>query len=247
MGTTILFDLDDTLFDHLGTARAALAATCAAHPALQQADQVALSARYGELLEELHLQQLAGRYTVGEARQLRFERLLAPYGLDQAAAHQVGSSHYEYYQHLRRPLAGARALLQALRPEYRIGIVTNNRLAEQQDKLHYLGLAGYVDALITSEEVGVPKPDPRIFAVALERLEATPATTLMVGDNWVADVLGAWAVGIRPIWLNRTGQLAPLAQVPQLTSLEPASAVLAYFAHVAAQPLPAAGSAAILL
>jgi len=246
MVTTVLFDLDDTLFDHLGTARAALAATCAEHPALQQADQAVLSARYGELLEELHLQQLAGRYTVVEARQLRFERLLAPYGLDQAVAHQVGSSHYDHYQQLRRPLAGAQALLQVLRPQYRIGIVTNNRLAEQQDKLQHLGLAGYVDALITSEEVGVPKPDSRMFTVALERLGATPATTLMVGDNWVADVLGALAVGIRPIWLNRTGQLAPLAQVPQLTSLEPASAVLSYFAHVAAQPLPAVGSAATL-
>lgn len=81
MFTTVLFDLDDTLFDHLGTARAALAATCAEYPALHHADQVALSTHYGELLEELHPQLLAGRYTVAQARQVRFERLLAPYGL----------------------------------------------------------------------------------------------------------------------------------------------------------------------
>lgn len=244
MYTTVLFDLDDTLFDHLATARAALAATCAEHPALRAADQLALSTRYGELLEELHPQLLAGRYTVVQARQLRFERLLAPYGLAPAAAHEVGRGHYAHYQRLRRPLAGARELLQALRPRCRIGIVTNNRQVEQEDKLQHLGLATYIDVLLTSEAVGVAKPDSRIYTVALERLGATSATTLMVGDNWVADVLGALAVGIRPIWLNRTGRPAPQPQVPHLTSLEPTAAVLAYFVRVASQPLPLSEGAA---
>lgn len=239
MFSTVLFDLDDTLFDHLGTARAALAATCAQYPALQQADLTALSLHYGELLEELHLQQLAGRYTVAEARQLRFERLLAPYGLVGAAAHAVGDCHYAHYQRLRRPLTGALALLQALQPQCRIGIVTNNRQAEQEDKLRQLGLATYVEELISSEQVGVAKPDPRIFTVALQRLGATPATTLMVGDNWEADVLGALAVGIRPVWVNRTGRPAPLPHIAQLRNLASTASVLACLAHVASCPLPA--------
>lgn len=93
--TTRLFDLNDTLFDHLATARAALAATCAEQPALQGADLAALSGRYGELLEEIHPQLLAGRYTVAEARQLRFERLLAPYGVGVADAGLAAAGHYQ--------------------------------------------------------------------------------------------------------------------------------------------------------
>ena len=223
--TTVLFDLDDTLFDHMGTARAALATTAAAQPALLGADVEALYSHYSELLEELHAQLMVGRYTYEEARQLRFERLLAPYGVGAAEAGRIAEQHYGHYQHLRQPLPGAVALLQALRPRYRIGIVTNNRLAEQEEKLRHLGLRDLVDALVTSEEVGVPKPDPRIFAVALERLGAQPAETLLVGDNWQADVVGALAVGIRPLWLNRTGAARLLPHVEELTSLEPLAEV----------------------
>ncbi|AMJ65568.1 HAD family hydrolase [Hymenobacter sp. PAMC 26628] len=224
--TTVLFDLDDTLFDHIGTARAALAATAAADARLQAADSEALYQHYSELLEVIHAQLLAGRYTYEEARQLRFERLLGPYGVGAAEVPAIAQAHYGRYQQLRRPLPGARALLEALKPHYRIGIVTNNRTAEQVDKLRHLGMTQLVDALITSEDVGVLKPDPRIFQVALARLGARPAETVLVGDNWTADVLGALGVGIRPVWLNRTGAPRPLAHVPEITDLASLPAVL---------------------
>jgi FMN phosphatase YigB (HAD superfamily) len=85
-----------------------------------------------------------------------------------------------------------------------------------------------VDALITSEDVGVLKPDPAIYQVALQRLQASPAQTVMVGDNWSADVLGALAVGIRPVWLNRFGAARLLPHVAELTSLEPLAEVYHY-------------------
>ena len=223
--TTVLFDLDDTLFDHIGTARAALAATAAADARLQAADPEALYQHYSALLEQIHAQLLAGRYTYEQARRLRFERLLGPYGVGAAEVSAIAQAHYGRYQQLRRPLPGARALLEALKPHYRIGIVTNNRTGEQLDKLHHLDLHPFVDALITSEDVGVPKPDPRIFAAALARLGARPAEAVLVGDNWTADVLGALGAGIRPVWLNRTGAARPLAHVRELTSLSPLPAV----------------------
>lgn len=226
--TTILFDLDDTLFDHAGTARAALAATAVGRAALQGVPVEELYGSYSELLEELHAQVMSGRISYLEARQQRFARLLAPYepAATAAESRQLSEHYYGHYQQLRRPVAGALALLQALKPGYKLGIVTNNRLAEQQEKLRYLGMSELVDALITSEEVGVPKPAPRIYQVALERLGAEAAQTVMVGDNWTADVVGALAVGIRPVWLNRTGAARPLSHVAEITSLEPLVEVL---------------------
>ncbi|MFD1872910.1 HAD family hydrolase [Hymenobacter bucti] len=226
--TTILFDLDDTLFDHAGTARAALAAIAAGRAALHGVPVEDLYGRYSALLEELHPQVMTGRISYLAAREQRFQRLLAPYepAASAAEAAQLAAQHYGHYQQLRRPVAGALALLQALKPTHKIGIVTNNRTAEQQEKLRYLGMSELVDALITSEEVGVLKPDPRIYQVALARLGSQPAETVMVGDNWLADVLGALAVGIRPVWLNRTGAARPLPHVTELTSLEPLAEVL---------------------
>jgi putative hydrolase of the HAD superfamily len=228
--TTILFDLDDTLFDHMGTARAALTAVAASRNSLHGVPIEELYTRYSELLEELHPQVMTGRISYLEARQQRFARLLAPYepGVSGVEAAQLAEQHYAYYQQLRRPVAGALALLQALKPKYKIGIVTNNRLAEQQEKLRYLGMSGLVDTLITSEEAGVLKPNPRIYQLALARLGAEAAQTVMVGDNWQADVVGALAVGIRPLWLNRTGAVRPLLCVAEITGLEPLGDVLQY-------------------
>jgi 2-haloalkanoic acid dehalogenase type II len=225
--TTILFDLDDTLFDHAGTARAALAATAAGRATLQGVPIETLYHHYSELLEELHPLVMTGRISYLEARQQRFARLLAPYepAASGADAEQLAKQHYGHYQQLRRPLAGALALLQALKPVYKIGIVTNNRTAEQQEKLRHLGMSHLVDALITSEDVGVLKPAPAIYSQALQRLGATPAETVMVGDNWQADVVGALAAGIRPVWLNRLGVARPLPEVAELASLEPLAAV----------------------
>lgn len=221
--TTVLFDLDDTLFDHIATARASLRASAAPLPFFPTVDFEAFYQLYSELLEEYHALLMAGRYTYDEARRLRFERLLAPYW-PAATADDVDHfvrANQHHYPLMRQPVAGARALLQALKPHHRIGIVTNNRTAEQEEKLAFLGLTGLVDALITSEDVGVPKPDPRIFEVALQRLGARPAEAVLVGDNWQADVLGALAVGIRPVWVNRLGGTRPLPQVAEISRFEP--------------------------
>ncbi|MFD2717880.1 HAD family hydrolase [Hymenobacter monticola] len=221
--TTVLFDLDDTLFDHIATARASLRASASPLPFFQTVDFEAFYQRYSELLEENHALVMAGRYSYEEARRLRFKHLLAPYWPSATAAEieafvQANQTHYP---RMRQPMAGARALLHALKPRHRIGIVTNNRTAEQEEKLTFLGMTDLVDALITSEDVGVPKPDPRIFEVALQRLGARPAEAVLVGDNWRADVLGALDVGIRPVWVNRLGVARPLAHVAEITSFEP--------------------------
>ena len=221
--TTVLFDLDDTLFDHMATARAALAATAAGRPALQGVPVEELYQRYSTLLEEMHPRVMTGQLSYLAARQLRFQQLLDPYepAVSAADVTALAAQHYGHYQRLRQPVAGALALLQRLKPEVKIGIVTNNCTEEQQEKLRFLEMNTLVDALITSEDVGVLKPDPVIYQVALERLQARPAETVMVGDNWQADVLGALAVGIRPLWLNRTGAARLLPHVAELNSLEP--------------------------
>ncbi|MBO2007660.1 HAD family hydrolase [Hymenobacter negativus] len=232
--TTVLFDLDDTLFDHIATARASLRASAAPLPFFQTVEFEPFYQLYSELLEEYHVLLMAGRYTYEEARRLRFEGLLAPYWPNATAAEidDFVRANQTHYPLMRQPVAGALALLQALKPHYRIGIVTNNRTAEQEEKLAFLGMTDLVDALITSEDVGVPKPDRRIFEVAMQRLGARPEETVLVGDNWRADVLGALAVGIRPVWLNRLGAVRPLPHVAEIMSLEPLEDALRVIASV---------------
>jgi FMN phosphatase YigB (HAD superfamily) len=113
--------------------------------------------------------------------------------------------------------------MSAVKPYAKIGIVSNNVLDEQQEKLLVCGLGQFVDELVVSGEVGVSKPDSLIFHTALNRLRVTPNETVMVGDSWIADIEGARAAGIRAIWFNPSGSAPPYAraQVEQLQSFEP--------------------------
>ena len=118
--------------------------------------------------------------------------------------------------------------MSAVKPHAKIGIVSNNVLDEQQEKLLVCGLDRFVDELVVSGEVGVSKPDPLIFHTAMNRLGVSEDETVMVGDSWIADIEGARAAGIRAIWFNPSGSAPPHARahVEQLQSLEPTHEVL---------------------
>ena len=87
----------------------------------------------------------------------------------------------------------------------RIGLVTNGPAETQRRKIDVLGLARLVDFAVVSGELGVEKPDPRIFAEALRLGDATAGETVFVGDSAEHDIAGARAAGIRSIWVNRSG------------------------------------------
>ena len=132
------------------------------------------------------------------------------------------------YQTSRQTVPGTLALLEALRPYVKIGIVSNNMLAEQQEKLRYLGLEPHIDILVVSEEVGILKPEAGIFQVALERLHCSAEEAVMISDAWHNDILGARGAGIRAIWLNRYGMPCPDSSLArEITAFEPLEAVFA--------------------
>lgn len=207
----VLFDMDDTLFDHRYALRHALTATWRTDRRLSGRRLGDLLAEYERLLEEIHPDVLAGRKTHAEARRERFRRLYDWAGspLSDDEAESAARRYRSAYQSSRRAVPGAPELLRWLNGRTQVGIVSNNHTAEQQDKMRAIDLGGSTPFLVTSEQVGVGKPDPRIFRHALDLAGAAPGDAVMVGDNWEADIAGAQASGIRPVWLNREGRSAP--------------------------------------
>jgi putative hydrolase of the HAD superfamily len=84
----------------------------------------------------------------------------------------------------------------------RLGIISNwdSRLASLLDGL---GLGELVDTVVSSADVGMRKPDPRIFELACERLGVEPRHAAHVGDHHYADIVGATAVGMVPVLIDR--------------------------------------------
>src|SRR5579859_5228502 len=157
----VLFDLDDTLFDHLHSTRQGLVAICEAYPNLQQCSLDVLFADYTRLLDEVHLRVLEGSLTIDEARRERFRRffqLHAPTTRDLLnVVEHAAILHRERYQACRQVVAGTVPLLEYLHKHVKIAVVTNNIVAEQVDKLQHLKLEHLIDELVTSEETGFIK------------------------------------------------------------------------------------------
>jgi putative hydrolase of the HAD superfamily len=239
--TAVLFDLDDTLFDHWSCTREALSALRKRFAELGAVPQDALDAEHGNLLESLHLEVLAGRLTVDDARIERFRRLFGHAGatVDDRLAQTAARAYREAYVSHWRPVAGAMALLAALRGRAAIGVVTNNVASEQRQKIDACGFRPYLDAVVISEEAGVAKPDPRIFEIAVGLLGRPREETVMIGDSWAADVAGARGAGLLAIWFNRFGAVSPDPSVPEISSLGPTAMLLSMlFPNPARPPKP---------
>ncbi len=226
----VLFDLDDTLFDHQSCSRDALGAVQQLDAGLAGVPMPELESLHGRFLEQLHADVMLGRVPLEEARRERFRRLLrathTPASESLVAA--MAAAYRDRYKEVRRPIRGAAALLAALKPRVLVGIVSNNLFDEQMEKLSVCGLQPFVDALIVSERVGVSKPHPAIFAAALEELRCAPDAVVMVGDSFAADIIGARAAMIGPIWFNPSRLTLPAGEEPvrQLQSLEPVARAL---------------------
>ena len=231
MRRLLLVDIDDTVVDWIGPAGEAIIAAAATHRALAGSDPQQLADRFLEIVEETHSLWMAGALKVDQLRSERIRRLMAESAgvdLDDAEAEALSTAYRTAYLRARRPLTGAPELLAAVRRRgARVVAVTNNLVAEQEDKLRATGLRHLFDAVVISEAVGVSKPDPHIFEHALREGHASADKSIMLGDSWANDVLGAVASGIAAAWLDRRGLGVPDPSVPvlRLTSLGPAEEV----------------------
>ena len=225
----VLFDLDDTLFDHRGASRAALAEVHRRHAA--GSDFAAFEAHHARILEELHLEVLQGRRGLDDARRERFRRVFEAVGIPLTGADvdAVAAAYRSGYLPSWRAVEGAVDLVEAIRARARVGVISNNLIEETTDKLVFCRLAPLVDTVVVSGDEGISKPDPRIFAIALARLGVTPAEAVMFGDSWAADIVGAARAGIRRVWFNPTRKPMPAEppDVEEVFSLTPAGELAA--------------------
>jgi putative hydrolase of the HAD superfamily len=82
-------------------------------------------------------------------------------------------------------------------------VVTNGMIRQQEAKIRMTGLDRYLADWVISEEAGVRKPDPHIFAIAADRARQPLRGAWMIGDTAEVDIAGAANAGIRSVWLHR--------------------------------------------
>ena len=97
---------------------------------------------------------------------------------------------------------GAIEILDYLFKKYQLHIITNGFEEVQLKKIKKSEIAHFFDKVITSESVGVKKPNPKIFNYALNAVDTIPEMSMMIGDNLEADIMGAQKVGLQTIFFN---------------------------------------------
>ena len=226
----VLFDLDDTLFDHRNSSADALRCVQKAHDCFHRVPFEDFEKQHSRLLEDMHVSVVSGQLDMDEARRERFRRLFRTFGTaaDDSTCAAAASLYRSEYLAARRAVDGAAALLEAVRQHVPVGIVSNNMLHEQKEKLEFCQLAAHVDVLVVSEEAGISKPDPGIFRIALDALRVRPEDAVMVGDSWDADIVGAQRSGMRAIWFNPLRLPCPDRErrVPELHAFVPTAATV---------------------
>jgi putative hydrolase of the HAD superfamily len=158
----------------------------------------------------------------GEAWRDYFRILLGRVGTPPAMYEELIDALWEAHQRVGLwtvPVHGALAVVVRLREMgFRLGVVSNAEGRVERD-LESAGFAGLLDTVVDSHLVGVEKPDPRIFGIALERLGASATTAVFLGDVPSIDVAGARAAGIAPLLLDRH-DLYEKTDAPRLRRLE---------------------------
>lgn len=99
---------------------------------------------------------------------------------------------------------GTLELLDYLKPKYHLHILTNGFREVQASKLQHAGLLKYFDTVTDSEGAGVKKPNPQIFNFALQQANTNAGSSVMIGDNPIADIEGARSVGMDTIHFRST-------------------------------------------
>ncbi len=221
----VLLDADGTLLDYDAAEEAALTGAFSAW-GMEFSDAYlrayrAINARVWEAYERRDIDQ----------RQLgtrRFGELFAQFGV-RGDPEAFGELYLERLGQEAQLIPGSLELLEALHGHIVLVLLTNGIGSVQRARLAASRLDSYFNALVISGELDVAKPDPRIFAVALERVgNPPPGRVLMVGDNLRSDIGGAHQAGLASCWFNAQGASNPHPYTPtyEIRSLDELKGIL---------------------
>ena len=138
---------------------------------------------------------------------LRFYRLSDTFNklsikVDDKMINKLSIDYIDYLSSFNHMIPGTIDLLEYLSNRYQMHIITNGFKEVQKKKLEKSKIIKYFNTITISEEVGYKKPNPIIFNYALKKAATTSDSSLMIGDSYQADVLGAINAGLKAILFN---------------------------------------------
>lgn len=221
MVQAVIFDIDNTLYDYDAANIHGMAAVynyCKQMFGLDQETTLSYYQKAWHLTE----QRVGSNTAAIHNRMLRFQCMMEL--LKQPLFPHAQMLCRTYWDHMlahMQPSPGIHVFMQHLKDSGKvIGIGTDMTAYIQYRKLELLGLYPYIDMVVTSEEAGVEKPDPKFFRLCLEKVGYPPECCAFIGDNLKKDVEGAIASGLQGIWYSQGKEPEGQVSFPVLHSFE---------------------------
>ncbi len=135
---------------------------------------------------------------------LRYSRLkdsfdAVNYNITDELINKISEGYISYLPNHNHLFDGDIEVLEYLKEKYELHIITNGFEEVQNLKMQKSGILKYFKEIITSESVGVKKPNPKVFEFALSKANTIAGDSIMIGDSYEADVMGALNVGMLAI------------------------------------------------
>lgn len=203
---TVFVDLDDTLWWFSENSKVALRHVydefgLSQYSPVYERFRDIYAAKNVELWELYHYGKIEKDYLVTE----RFRYMLEQIGMKgdlKDLADKIDKEYLFFLSSLPLLVPGAKELLEYLTTKYDVNILSNGFQEVQLRKLRSSGIEQYIHHLVLSDDCGITKPLKGIFDYALQRVGATAETTVMIGDNYDADIHGAKNAGWHTILFN---------------------------------------------
>lgn len=156
---------------------------------------------------ELWIEYGNGLIKKEELNRQRFLYPLRAVGVDDSAlANAYSEDFFAVIPTKTRLMPHAREVLDYLVSNYNLYILSNGFRELQYRKMCSSGIDGYFKKIILSEDIGLHKPAPQLFHFALSATQSELSESLMIGDSWEADIVGAKGVGMHQAFYNLSGR-----------------------------------------
>ena len=200
----LFIDLDDTIYDFSAASREAFMET---YELLHYDRFFDSFNHYYSIYEPYNLELWhiygEGKITKEELNKRRYSYPLEVVGIkDQELADTFCREALGRIPTKNRLIDGAIELLEYLRPKYNMYILSNGFKELQSHKMRTAGIDKYFDALILSEDIGVNKPNRELYEYALEKTGSKLEESIMIGDMFETDIVGAANIGMKQIYFN---------------------------------------------
>lgn len=201
----VFFDLDRTLWDFEKSAKQTFQELFTTHKLFELGVP---SVGDFHKAYTIHNDILWDKYRKGEIekavlRDLRFSLTLADFGIDDTSIGEKLGADYVRISPLKVNLFPyTMEILNYLNPKYNLHIITNGFSEVQDIKLQSSNIDKFFNEVITSEAAGYKKPDSRIFDFAFKKANTLPQNSIMIGDDYDVDIVGASDVGMEQIFFD---------------------------------------------